>query len=97
MHFGVEEASRRESSSGVGMTNAELADRLEMLGDDGSEGMPFSQEELDQIIAALRQPSSDQVLVPRVFLEAAICPECDGSGFNVRQPAAGQFEQVQCQ
>lgn len=36
---------------------AALADKLDALGDDGSEGNPWSQEELDLIIAALRRSS----------------------------------------
>ncbi len=79
------------------MNNAELADEIERqlrLRDDDSVSMRA--EQWQQIIAALRrQPSSDQVLVPRSFLEATPCPNCDGSGFIVNTGPDPQQEQCQ--
>ncbi|SRR5260221_4418742 len=78
MHFRVEEASRCESSGGVGMKDAELADELEQRVEQVVDGefelglMIRVDSELPRIIAALRrpQPSSDQVLVPRELTPA---------------------------
>lgn len=58
-------------------------------------------DELERLAPSADKSSTagiiDPVVVPRAWIEAAKCPECDGSGFNVRQYAAGQFEQVQCE
>lgn len=63
------------------MSASELADKIEGLQDDGSEGYPWSQEELDLIISALRALDSDNA-ASRVWTELSTLVSCtspDGS------------------
>ena len=63
----------------------ELLQKIESLQDDGSEGYPFSQEELDLIVSSLRALEKDAERW-RIYSEAsdfdALMETCTGAAFS---------------
>ena len=62
----------------------ELLQKIESLQDDGSEGYPFSQEELDLIVSSLRALEKDAEKAKSALAEAykAIRDAVDGVGID---------------